>query len=116
MLAAHARTFREYWEYHLKTNIPDKHPILAWFVDYAGTLITLFSNGEPKDGLTPIQRMKGKLGVRRYRHSWRRSSTSVGLRISLKVVGKYTWVFVVRRQNGYAVAQNVHGLCKALDA
>ena len=29
-------------------------------VDYCGTLIALFSKGEPKDGMSPIQRMKGK--------------------------------------------------------
>ena len=60
MIAAHARTLRESVEFYLKTKIPDNHPILAWLVDYCGTLITLYSKGSFKDGLTPIQRMKGK--------------------------------------------------------
>ena len=60
MIAAHARTLRESIEFYLETKIPDKHPILAWLVDYCGSLITLFSKGSFKDGLTPIQRMKGK--------------------------------------------------------
>ena len=36
MCAAHARTLREFVEFHLKQKIPDNHPILAWIVDYAG--------------------------------------------------------------------------------
>ena len=47
MIAAHARTLRESVEFYLKTKIPDNHPILAWLVDYCGTLITLFSKGSP---------------------------------------------------------------------
>ena len=38
--------------------IPPKHPGLAWMVEHAGTLQTLYGRGE--DGLTPWHRLKGK--------------------------------------------------------
>lgn len=60
MCTAHARNLREFVEFRLKQKIPDNRPMLAWMVDYAGTLIRLFSKGKPHDGLTPMQRLKGK--------------------------------------------------------
>ena len=41
-----------------KADLPAKHPGLAWMVEHAGTLQTLFGRGE--DGLTPWHRLKGK--------------------------------------------------------
>ena len=59
-VAGMARTLKEFVEFHIKFEIPVKHPILAWIVDHAGNLLTFYSRGAPKDGLTPYQRLKGK--------------------------------------------------------
>ena len=37
-----------------------RHPVLAWLVAHAGTLLSLFSRSELGDGFTPYQRLKGK--------------------------------------------------------
>ena len=83
MIAGHARTLREFVEFHRGRRILDNHPLLAWLVDYCGTLITLFSNGEPTDGMTPLQRMKGK--------PWRIAVPPWGEKIEYKRRSKDKW-------------------------
>ena len=60
MVAGMCRTLKESVEFHAHVKLDEQHPILAWIVEHAGNLITLYSRGEPKDGLTPYQRLKGK--------------------------------------------------------
>ena len=112
MCAAHARTLRDFVEFHLKQKIPDNHPILAWMVDYAGTLITLFSKGKPHDGLTPFQMLKGKPW--RFHRSARRWNTGVALRTSSKVDGDQgsIWAFVARRRNVSLEIRKAPGLSR----
>lgn len=71
-----ARTFKEMIEHLAEVAIPPKHPILAWMVEHAGTVISLFSKGEPKDGLTPYQRLKGK--------PWRVALPALGERVEYR--------------------------------
>ena len=53
------RTLREFLMFKLgNVDIPPKQPGLAWMVEHAGTLQTLYGRGE--DGLTPWHRLKGK--------------------------------------------------------
>ena len=53
-----ARTLKEQVEDQCQVKLPQKHPVLAWLIEYAGTLITLFARGA--DGFTPIHRLKGR--------------------------------------------------------
>jgi hypothetical protein len=52
------RTLREALQCQAKLHLPVKHPVLAWMIEHAGTLLTLFSRGD--DGLTPFHRLKGR--------------------------------------------------------
>ena len=52
------RTLREAVACQSKWQIPAIHPLLAWLIEHAGTLISLFSAGP--DGLTAYHRLKGK--------------------------------------------------------
>ncbi len=40
--------------------IQPRSPLLAWLIEHAGTLITLYHKGEPHDGLTAYGRLKGR--------------------------------------------------------
>ena len=53
-----ARTLKEALQMESGFSVPDASPLLAWLVDYAGVLTTLFHRGP--DGYTPYQRLKGK--------------------------------------------------------
>ena len=53
-----ARTLKEHMVDKCAITVPQKHPVLAWLIEYAGTLITLFAKGN--DGFTPIHRLKGR--------------------------------------------------------
>ena len=45
------RTLREAVQFHIGAPGPAKHPTMAWMVEHAGTLLSLYSQGS--DGLTP---------------------------------------------------------------
>ena len=53
-----ARTLKEALQIQAGYSIPDASPLLAWLVEHAATLITLFHKGP--DGYTPFQRLKGR--------------------------------------------------------
>ena len=53
-----ARTLKEQLEDNAKIQLPVKHPVLAWLVEYVGLLLTIFPRGA--DGFTPWFRLKGK--------------------------------------------------------
>ena len=42
----------------LETEIPSNHNILAWFVEFAGTVVNRYEVG--RDGKTPYERLRGK--------------------------------------------------------
>ena len=53
------RTIREHVMFSIGgTEIPPKHPVMAWLVEHAGTVLTLYNRGP--DGLVPWHRLKGK--------------------------------------------------------
>ena len=54
------RTMKEFVEYPADITIDPHWPIMAWMVEFAAVAYTLFSKGEPYDGLTPWQRLRGK--------------------------------------------------------
>ena len=53
-----ARTFKAQIEDKCQIKVPQKHPVLAWLIEYAATMITLLGKGP--DGFTPIHRLKKK--------------------------------------------------------
>ena len=55
-----ARTIKEMVETRAGLSLPQKHPVLAWLIEHAGTLLTFFGRGDPQDGRTPYHCLKGK--------------------------------------------------------
>ena len=88
--------------------------ILAWLVEYCVVLLNLFHRGEPHDGMTPYQRLRGRpwrieiphFGecvefMRRTRHKFQRR-WAIGIFLGLKehtterIVGTSEGIFVVQ--------------------
>ena len=57
-VAGLARTLKESLQIESGYTVPDASPLLAWLIEYAGTLLTLYHRGP--DGFTPYQRLKGR--------------------------------------------------------
>ena len=53
-----ARTLKEHVEIHAGVSVEPKMPLVAWLVEYAGTLYNLYHKGD--DGLTPYHRNRGR--------------------------------------------------------
>ena len=74
-----ARTLKDMLEDKIQETIPAKHPILAWLIEHAATLITLFAKGA--DGMTPYRRLKGK--------PWKIPIPPVGEQVHYRVATKH---------------------------
>eukprot|EP00971_Amphidinium_carterae_P228825 4539186-Amphidinium_carterae.1 len=53
------RTFHEELALH-GIALDARHPVLAWLIEHAATVLSLHGKGDPSDGFTPYQRLKGK--------------------------------------------------------
>jgi hypothetical protein len=60
MIHGLSRTLKEHVAIHAKVELPTRHPILAWMVEYSAVLICLFGRGAPADGMTPYPRHRGR--------------------------------------------------------
>jgi len=69
-----ARTLKEHITTATGQPIPAESPILAWLVNYAGSLLTLFNRGP--DGKTPYERLRGR--------PWRVALPSFGEHVEFK--------------------------------
>ena len=52
------RVLKDALEMRLETEIPSNHNILAWLVEFAGTVVNRYEVG--RDGKTPYERLRGK--------------------------------------------------------
>ena len=54
------RTFKDACETGMGVQIDPRSPMLAWLIEHAGNMYTLYAHDESmKDGLTPYRRLKG---------------------------------------------------------
>ena len=107
-----ARTLKEALEQRLQSEIKPKMAILAWLVEYVGTIYSLFQLG--RDGMTPFQRLKGRTWkielpefgetvefMKRTKHKlspkWEQG-IYIGVKVntSERIVGTRTGIFVVQ--------------------
>lgn len=55
------RTYKDACETGMGVQIDPKSPMLAWLIEHAGNMYTLYAHDETmKDGLTPYRRLKGR--------------------------------------------------------
>ena len=57
-VAGLSRTLKSHVEHKIKADVKATHPLLAWLIEHAANLLTLFLEGP--DGLTAYHRLKGK--------------------------------------------------------
>ena len=55
-----ARTLKDHLEQKSGVVLGDTHPLLAWLVEYAGSVLTIYHKGAPRDGHTAWTRLRGK--------------------------------------------------------
>ena len=51
---------KEYVEFYAEIVLDPHWPIMAWLVEYSAVVYTLYQKGEPYDGMTAWQRLRGK--------------------------------------------------------
>ena len=60
MIQGITRTLKEFVEYHANIQLDPTSPVFVWMIEHVATLYLCFHKGEPYDGLTSWQRLRGK--------------------------------------------------------
>lgn len=111
------RTFKDACETGMGVQIDPRSPMLAWLIEHAGNMYTLYAHDESmKDGLTPYRRLKGR--------DWQVALPPWGEAVDYRVRTKHklearwaTGIFcgvrlnttekIIATENGIVVAQSV---------
>jgi len=112
MIQGITRTLKEFVEYHADIQLDPTSPIFVWMIEHAATLYLCFHKGEPYDGLTPWQRLRGK--------PWKIVMPGYGEKVHFHRKGRHkfdgrflTGVFLgVERTSGEKYVGNADGVFK----